>query len=79
MRQIEFLKSQWINDGDFMELDAEKDPIVGANDGSGTFTIPQRPIRRRLQGLNRFVVTKGGEYCFVPGIRALHWLCHFDR
>ena len=45
---------------------AEKDPLVGPNDGSGTFTIPQRPIRRRLQDLPPFVVTRGGEYCFAP-------------
>ena len=53
---------------------AEKDPLVGPNDGSGSFTIPQRPIRRRLQELPPFVVTRGGEYCFAPGLRALRWL-----
>ncbi|MEU2621445.1 Dyp-type peroxidase [Streptomyces sp. NPDC007157] len=73
-RQFEFIKSQWINDGDFTGLDTEKDPLVGANDGTGVFTIPERPIRRRLQQLPRFVITKGGEYLFMPGIRALNWL-----
>ncbi|MFI6494965.1 Dyp-type peroxidase [Streptomyces sp. NPDC050564] len=73
-RQFEFIKSQWINDGNFTGLDDEKDPLVGANDGTGVFTIPKRPIRRRLQQLPRFVVTTGGEYLFVPGIRALNWL-----
>jgi hypothetical protein len=34
----------------------------------------KRPIRRRLSGLPRFVVTRGGEYCFLPGLRALKWL-----
>ena len=73
-RQFEFVKSQWHNDGGFIGLDQERDVIAGANDGSGTFTIPQHPIRRRLHNLPRFVVTRGGEYCFMPGIRALHWL-----
>ena len=27
-----------------------------------------------IQGLPRFVVTRGGEYCFLPGLRALRWL-----
>ena len=36
-----------------------------------TFTIPQRPIRRRLQNVPPFVVTRGGEYCFAPGLRAM--------
>jgi Dyp-type peroxidase family len=77
-RQFEFVKTQWINDGIFIGAPAEKDPLAGPNDGSGTFTIPQRPIRRRLQGLPPFVVTRGGEYCFVPGLRALRWLAELD-
>jgi hypothetical protein len=42
------------------------------------FTIPQRPIRRRLQGLMPFVTTRGGEYCFAPGLPALRWLAELD-
>jgi Dyp-type peroxidase family len=71
---LEFLKSQWINDGNFFALSGEKDPLVGANDGTGTFTIPQRPVRRRIHGLESFVMTRGGEYGFVPSLSALHWL-----
>jgi len=63
-RQFEFVKTQWLNDGIFIGAPAEKDPLAGANDGTGTFTIPQRPIRRRLQSLPPFVITRGGEYCF---------------
>jgi Dyp-type peroxidase family len=77
-RQFEFVKTQWLNDGIFIGASAEKDPLVAPNDGSGSFTIPQRPIRRRLQGLPPFVVVRGGEYCFVPGLRALRWLAELD-
>jgi hypothetical protein len=42
------------------------------------FTIPRRPVRRRLHGLPRFVVTRGGEYFFMPGLRALAWLGALD-
>jgi hypothetical protein len=73
-RQFEFVKSQWHNDSDFIGLDHERDVISGANDGSGTFTIPHSPIRMRLHNLPRFVITRGGAYCFLPGIRALQWL-----
>ena len=72
-RQFEFVQSQWINDGIFFGGDA-KDPITGSNDEPGRLTIPRRPIPRRLQGLPRFVVTRGGEYAFMPGLRALRWL-----
>ena len=73
-RQFEFVKTQWLNDGIFIGAPAEKDPLVGPNDGSGTLTIPKRPIRRRLRDLPPFVVTRGGEYCFAPGLQALRWL-----
>ena len=73
-RQFEFVKTQWLNDGIFIGAPNEKDPLVGPNDGSGTLTIPKRPIRRRLGDLPPFVVTRGGEYCFAPGLQALRWL-----
>jgi Dyp-type peroxidase family len=71
---FEFLKREWINTGNFLGLGIEEDPIAGAHTGKGTFTIPMKPIRRRLQGLERFTVTRGGEYGFVPGLPALGWL-----
>ena len=73
-RQFEFVQSQWINDGVFFGAGDAKDPIVGSSDGTNSLTIPRRPVRRRLQGLNRFVITRGGEYCFMPGLQAMRWL-----
>ena len=77
-RQFEFVQSEWVNDSAFIGVSGEKDPVSGANDGTGEFTIPRRPVRRRLKGLSRFVITRGGEYCFVPGLRALRWLADLD-
>jgi Dyp-type peroxidase family len=76
-RQFEFIQSEWINDGKFIGAPADKDPLAGANDG-GDFTIPKQPIRRRLKGLPAFVVNRGGEYCFLPGLQALRWLADLD-
>jgi Dyp-type peroxidase family len=73
-RQFEFVQSQWINDGVFFGAGNARDPVTGSNDGTGSFTVPRRPVRRRLQGLQQFVVTRGGEYCFMPGLRAMRWL-----
>jgi Dyp-type peroxidase family len=73
-RQFEFVQSQWVTDGNFISHGTEQDPIIGNNEGDGVFTIPKRPVRRRLQGLPRFVTVRGGEYCFMPGLRALRWL-----
>ena len=78
-RQFEFVKTQWLNDGIFIGAPPEKDPLVGPNDGTGHASpIPQRPIRRRLQDLPPFVVTRGGEYCFAPGLRAMRWLAELE-
>jgi hypothetical protein len=73
-RQFEFVQSQWINDGVFFGADKDKDPIAGSNEGNNGFSIPHRPVRKRMQGIPRFVITRGGEYCFMPGLKALHWL-----
>jgi Dyp-type peroxidase family len=73
-RQFEFVQSEWMNSGVFFGAGAARDPIAGAGDGEGDFTIPRRPVRRRLAGLPAFVVTRGGEYAFMPGLRALRWL-----
>ena len=76
-RQFEFVQRQWVNDGKFIGAPAERDPLIGVQEG-GQFTIPKQPIRRRLQGLPNFVVNRGGEYCFMPGMRALRWLANLD-
>jgi Dyp-type peroxidase family len=78
-RQFEFVQSEWVNGGAFLGLGDVKDPIAGAHDGTGSFSLPQRPIPRRLHGLARFVVTRGGEYAFMPGLRALRWLAEPHR
>jgi hypothetical protein len=67
-----------MNDSEFIAANAEKDPLVGARDEPGTLTIPRWPVRRIVQGLPRFVVTRGGDYCFMPGLRALAWLGALD-
>jgi len=73
-RQFEFVQSQWVNDGVFFGAGEDRDPITGSGGGPGAFTAPRRPVRRRIQGIPQFVVTRGGEYCFMPGLRALKWL-----
>jgi Dyp-type peroxidase family len=77
-RQFEFVKTQWLNDGIFIGAPLESDPLVGPHSHPSSFTIPHRPIRRRLQDLPPFVVTRGGEYCFAPSVRALQWLAELD-
>ena len=77
-RQFEFVQSQWINDGIFFGGEQDKDPVVGAMGDNEAFTLPKKPLRKRLQGIPRFVVTRGGEYCFMPGIKALKWIADLE-
>jgi deferrochelatase/peroxidase EfeB len=77
-RQFEFVQSQWVNDGIFFGAGADRDPIIGSNGGEGGFTLPRKPVRRRCQGIPQFVATRGGEYCFMPGLRAMRWLAELE-
>lgn len=70
----EFLKKDWIDDGNFTGLGLERDPVVGSHDGRGQFTIPMRPLRRTIPLLDTFTRTLGGEYAFMPSLSALRWL-----
>jgi Dyp-type peroxidase family len=73
-RQFEFVQSEWINDGIFIGAGKDKDPVVGSIGDGREFSIPRKPLRKRLQGIPNFVVTRGGEYGFMPSLSALRWL-----
>jgi len=40
--------------------------------------MPGSPWRYPIQGLPQFVTMRGGEYFFMPGLRALRWLADLD-
>jgi Dyp-type peroxidase family len=74
VRQFEFAQSVWANDPKFKELGNERDPVIGNQDGTFDFTIPKRPIRKKLKGLAAFTTLRGGAYFFLPGLSALRYL-----
>jgi deferrochelatase/peroxidase EfeB len=78
MATIEFLQQEWVNDGSFMALDRERDPIIGLQEEVSTFTIPRVPVRRRVHGIQTFNVLRGGEYFFMPSLSALRWLAELE-
>ncbi|MER7608954.1 Dyp-type peroxidase [Nocardioides sp. NPDC127503] len=77
-RQFEFVQKQWIGDGKFIGSPIEADPLVAGRDAGDQFTVPMRPVRKRLTEMPAFVVNRGGEYCFVPSLSALRWLGALD-
>jgi deferrochelatase/peroxidase EfeB len=78
VRQFEFAMNVWVNDPKFKELGNEHDPLIGTQDGTFDFTIPNRPIRKKLIGLPAFTTIRGGAYFFLPGIRAMRFLAKGD-
>jgi Dyp-type peroxidase family len=73
-RQFEFVQFEWMKGGEFIGLDAnEQDPINGDGGEGSQLSVPgsRRPF---LFDLPTFVVVKGGEYLFVPGLKALDGL-----
>jgi Dyp-type peroxidase family len=78
IRQFEFAQNVWANDRNFHELGNERDPIIGAQDGTLEYKIPKRPIRKKIVGLPAFTTLKGGAYFFLPGLKALGYLASLN-
>ena len=73
-RQFEFVQNEWMKGGEFIGLDAsEQDPINGVGGEGSQMSVPgaKRPM---LFDLPTFVLVKGGEYLFVPGLKAFEGL-----
>ena len=73
-RQFEFVQKEWMKGGEFIGLDpSEQDPINGVGGEGSQLSVPgaKRPF---LFDLPTFVKVKGGEYLFVPGLKALEGL-----
>ncbi len=70
-RQFEFVQKEWMKGGEFIGLDPnEQDPINGVGGEGSQMLVPgaKQPF---LFDLPTFVKVKGGEYLFVPGLKAL--------
>jgi Dyp-type peroxidase family len=73
-RQFEFVQKEWMKGGEFIGLDPnEQDPINGTGGEGSLLSVPgaRRPF---LFDLPTFVIVKGSEYLFVPGLNALKGL-----
>ena len=74
MDTLEFLQKEWINKANFIGQGSERDPIVGLQEDTLTFTLPEQPVRQRMCGMATFNELRGGEYLFMPSLSALKWL-----
>jgi Dyp-type peroxidase family len=73
-RQFETVQGDWCNDGDIFGLGDDRD-LIGPHDRIGKLTIPvPGSVPRFIDARDPFVLTRGAEYLFAPGMRALHHL-----
>lgn len=74
-RQFETIQAHWCNDGDTFGLGDDRDCFIGGGEGTGKITIPLAEGRPRFVEVRPdLVVTRGTEYLFAPGVRALRRL-----
>ena len=67
-RQFEFIQHTWVNNSKFGGLYDDVDPIAGSPpDGGGTFTMPAKPVRRRVLGVPRFTTVPGRRLLLPAG------------
>ena len=87
--QFEFLISQWNDKSDFVKSVrgpgginpvnniSGQDIFLGINDEStSSFTLayPNPKENQKITGFGRFVITRGGAYCYLPSITAIKYL-----
>jgi Dyp-type peroxidase family len=79
-RQFEFVQNIWINNPKFNSLTDELDPLVanpagrGNNTDMNSFSIQEKPFRKRIKDIPMFVHTMGGAYFFMPSVSAVKYL-----
>lgn len=86
--QFEFVMGQWVNGSTFVKSVhgpnganpvkniSGQDVILGVNDrSSSSFTLSSATSKNKeVTGFSRYVITKGGAYCYLPSITALRYL-----
>ena len=70
--QFELVQSRWIDGGEFLgQVGLDRCPIVGAHEGKAGDAFLEAGAAAPVTHLPRFVMTRGGDYFFAPGIDAL--------
>ena len=81
-RQFEFVQGTWVVNPNFAGLSRDPDPLLGARRSypfeASSFALPGCPARF-VDGVPRFVETRGGAYLFMPSRSALRYLAAIGR
>lgn len=70
--QFELIQSRWLNRGEVLgQVGLNRCPITGANSGGPQDAFLEAGAIAPVTGIPRFVITRGGDYFFLPGLSAL--------
>ncbi|GEP57466.1 hypothetical protein [Reyranella soli] len=70
--QFEVIQANWLNSGEFLgQAGLNRCPLAGANAGGTQDAFLEAGAAAPVTALPRFVVTRGGDYFFAPGLEAL--------
>lgn len=78
--QFEVIQGDWINKGEILgQAGLNRCPLTGANLGKPTDSFLESGAVAPVTGLPPFVITRGGDYFFAPGVKAMRELAHGEK
>jgi Dyp-type peroxidase family len=78
--QFEVVQADWISNGEFLgQAGLGRCPLTGAHDGAVTDSFLEANAVAPITRLPRFVMTRGGDYFFAPGLKAIQLIAEGHR
>jgi len=78
--QFEVIQGDWLNKGEILgQAGLNRCPLTGANLGRPTDSFLESGAVAPVTGLPHFVITRGGDYFFAPGVKAMRALAHGEK
>ncbi len=78
--QFEVIQADWINKGEILgQAGLNRCPLTGANLGRPTDSFLESGAVSPVTGLPPFVITRGGDYFFAPGVKAMREIAQGEK
>ncbi len=78
--QFEVIQGDWINKGEILgQAGLNRCPLTGANLGAPGDSFLESGAVAPVRGLPPFVITRGGDYFFAPGVKAMKMIAAGDK
>ncbi|MEX0344283.1 MAG: hypothetical protein AB3N20_05125 [Rhizobiaceae bacterium] len=78
--QFELVQSNWINNGEFLgQAGLGRCPVTGSNSGRVSDRFFEAGAIAPVHHIPRFVTTRGGDYFFLPSVKALRLMAKGEK